>query len=119
MDDLRHRSVGELAQLVRAGNASPRELVTAALERIERLDKQVNAFTDVDAERALADADAVRAGDEAPFAGVPIAVKANVPVAGRAMSMASALLAGYRADYDAFVVRRLREAGFVIVGITN
>src|SRR5918998_762196 len=107
MDDLRHRSVGELARLVRGGDATPRELVSAALERIERLDRQVNAFTDVDAERALAEADEVRVGDDdAPFAGVPIAVKANVPVAGRCMSMGSALLDGHRADHDAFVVRR-------------
>ncbi len=119
MDDLRHRTVVESAALVRGGDATPRELVTAALERIEALDPRLNAFVGVDAERALADADAARAGSEAPFAGVPFAVKANVPVSGRPMTMGSALLAGHRADHDAFLVARLKRAGFVVVGVTN
>ena len=117
MDDLRHRTVVESAALVRGGDATPRELVTAALERIEALDPSLNAFAGVDAERALADADAVRAG--AAFAGVPFAVKANVPVAGRLLTMGSALLSGHRADHDAFLVARLKRAGFVVVGMTN
>ncbi|CAA9462890.1 MAG: Aspartyl-tRNA(Asn) amidotransferase subunit A @ Glutamyl-tRNA(Gln) amidotransferase subunit A [uncultured Solirubrobacteraceae bacterium] len=119
MDDLHYRTVAESAALVRGGDASPRELVTAALERIARVDPQLRAFVDADAERALAEADAVLPGSERPFAGVPFAVKANVPVAGRPLTMGSALLRDHRADHDAFLVSRLRRAGFVVVGMTN
>ena len=58
-------------------------------------------------------------GDGAPFAGVPIAIKGNVPVEGYEINSGSRFLAGYRPDHSAYLVRRLREAGFVIVGITN
>ena len=119
MDDLHYRSVVESAALVRGGDATPRELVTAALERIARCDPGLNAFVDADAERALAEADAVLPGTGQPYAGVPIAVKANVPVTGRPLTMGSALLRDHRADHDAFLVSRLRRAGFVVVGLTN
>lgn len=119
MDDLRYRTVGELAALVRDGDVTAVELVTATLERIESLDPALNAFVDVDGERALADAVAVSAGNGQPFAGVPIAIKNNVPVKDRPLTMGSALLEGYRSAHDAFLVRRLRAAGFVIVGLTN
>ena len=119
MDDLFHRTVVESAALVRGGDATARELVTAALERIARLDPEVNAFVEADGERALAEADAVSPGIDQPYAGVPFAVKANVAVAGRPLTMGSALLRDHRADHDAFLVSRLRRAGFVVVGMTN
>jgi amidase len=113
------KPVAELAALVRGGEISARETVTAAIEQIEALDGPINAFVDVDAERALAAADTIEPGDERPFAGVPIAIKANVPVEGLCMNFASRFLAGHRPDHTAYLVRRLREAGFVVVGATN
>ena len=71
------RPVDELAALVRAGELSARELVDASLARIDALQPQVNAFVDVDHEGARAAAAAIGAGDERPFAGVPIAIKNN------------------------------------------
>ena len=73
----------------------------------------------MDAERALEAADAIEPGDERPFAGVPIAIKANVPVAGLCMNFGSKFLAGHRPSHSAYLVRRLRDAGFVVVGVTN
>ena len=119
MEDLAFVSAEETAALVRAGDASPREVVEAALRRIEALDPVINAFIEVDAEKALEAAGAVVAGDRSPFAGVPIAVKGNIGVAGYEINSASKFLAGHRPDHSAYLVRRLREAGFVIVGITN
>ena len=119
MDQLTYRPAAELAALVRQRELSARELVTASLERIQALDPLLNAFAEVDADRALAEADAVVAEDERPFAGVPIAVKANVPVQGLCMNFGSRFLAGHRAGHNAYLVRRLREAGFVVVGTTN
>ncbi len=117
--DLMLKPVSELAALVRGGEIRAREMVSAALERIGDLDDRVNAFVEVDAERALAAADAIEPGDERPFAGVPIAIKANTPVAGLCMNFGSKFLAGHRPGHSAYLVRRLRDAGFVIVGTTN
>jgi amidase len=119
VDDLAFASAEETAALVRTGAASPREVVEAALRRIEALEPRLNAFIAVDGERALAAADAVVPGSAQPFAGVPIAIKGNIPVAGYELNSASRFLAGHRPDHSAYLVRRLREAGFVIVGITN
>ncbi len=119
MDDWAFTSAAEQAALVRAGDASARELVESALRRIEALDPKLNAFIELDGERALEAADEVRPGDAQPFAGVPIAIKGNVPVAGLCMNFASKFLAGHRPSHSAYLVRRLREAGFVVVGTTN
>jgi amidase len=119
MTDLMSMSVGDLAAHVRGGELSAREVVSSALARIEALEPTLNAFVEVDAERALAAAAAIEPGDERPFAGVPIAIKANVPVAGLTMNFGSKFLGGHRPGHNAYLVRRLQEAGFVIVGITN
>jgi amidase len=119
MGDLLGMTVGELATHVRGGELRAREVVSEALERIEELEPRVNAFVEVDADGALAAADAIEPGDERPFAGVPIAIKANTPVAGRRMNFGSRFLGDHRPGHSAYLVRRLQEAGFVIVGITN
>jgi len=117
--ELLFRPAGELAALVRGGELSSRELVEASLARIEALQPELNAFVHVDAEGALAAADSVAAGDERPFAGVPIAVKDTAAVAGMPYTLGSDAFGDFVPAHDAFVVRRLREAGFVIVGKTN
>jgi amidase len=94
MHELLLEPVGVLAQLVRRGEVRPRELVEASLGRIEALEPALNAFVEVDAEGALAAADASEPGDARPFAGIPVAVKANIPVRGRLMTLGSAMLAG-------------------------
>lgn len=118
MHDLLFRPASELAALVRAGEIAARELVAASLDRIEALDGQVNAFAHVDAERALAAAEAIRPGDERPFAGVPIAIKDNQPVEGMPLTFCADLFGDFTPPFDAALVGRLRAAGFVIVGKT-
>jgi amidase len=119
-EDLLFRPATELAALVRSGELSARERVEASLRRIEAVDTQVNAFTLVDTDGALAAADAIGPGDRRPFAGVPIGIKdLAAPVAGLAMSNGSDLFGDFTPDYDANVVRRIKEAGFVIVGKTS
>ena len=117
--DLMFTPAGDLAARVRGGELSATELVRASLDRIADLDGELNAFVEVDGERAMAAAAAIEPGDTRPFAGVPIAIKANVPVEGLCMDFGSRFLAGHRPSHSAYLVRRLREAGFVVVGITN
>jgi amidase len=117
-DDLLYRPITELANLVRDGEVTARELAEVALSRIEALNPQVNAFTHVDSDGALAAADEISPGDSRPFAGVPIAIKDNLPVTGMPLTFCADLFGDFRADHDAFYVRRLREAGFVIIGKT-
>jgi amidase len=119
MSELLYKPAGELARLVRAGDVSARELVEASLERIEALQPELNAFCHLDPDGALAIADAVERDDPRPFAGVPIAIKDTAPVNGMPLSMGSDLFGDFIAPHDAFLVRRLRDAGFVIVGRTN
>jgi amidase len=117
--DLLFKPATELAQLVRDGEITSRELVEAALHRIEALEPELNAFTHVDPEGALAAAELVRPGDERPFAGVPIGIKDAVEVSGWPFTLGSDVFGDFVPSYDTFVVRRLREAGFVLVGKTS
>ncbi|MFI4985178.1 MAG: amidase [Solirubrobacterales bacterium] len=117
--DLMFQSAIDLASMVRSGEVSARELVQCSLDRIEELNPTLNAFVQVDAEGALAAADLLKPGDERPFAGVPIAIKNNRPVKGLRLTYGCSLMADYICDYDHNVTRRLRDAGFMIVGTTT
>jgi amidase len=117
--DLMFRPAVELAELVRSGEISARELVETSLGRIEELNPMLNAFVDIDAERALETAESIGPGDERPFAGVPVAIKNNRPVQGLRLTYGCALMEQNMCDYDHNVTRRLKEAGFVIVGTTT
>jgi amidase len=110
------------AQLVRSGNMSARELVDAAIERIERVDRQLNSVIHRRFERAQAEADAVTREDHTkPFVGVPFALKDLwSPSAGDPMHNGVKALqaAGYTAPKDSWLVSRYRKAGLIIVGRT-
>lgn len=118
MSELLTRSAVELAALVRSGELGARELTEDALRAIDQLDPTVRAFTHVAHQSALAVAGTIAPGDPRPFAGVPIAIKDNRPVTGMPITMGSDLFGDAIARHDAFLVRRLRNAGFVIVGKT-
>src|SRR5438105_585114 len=118
MEELLFRSASELASLVHSGELTARELVATSLARIEALEPTINAFTHVAYEYAMRAADEIPARDPRPFAGVPIAIKDNRPVAGMPLTVGSDLFSDYVAERDSFLVRRLRQAGFVIVGKT-
>ena len=117
--DLLFRPVDELAGLIRDRELSARELVQASLDRIEELDPRFNAFVDVFADEALSAADGVGPDDERPFAGVPIAIKNNRAVEGKRLTFAADFFGDFLAPYDHNVTRRLREAGFIVVGTTT
>jgi amidase len=120
--DLAFAGAARQTELLRSGELSSRELVEGYLGRIAELDQELNAFRLVYGERALAEADQadarLRAGDERPLLGVPVALKDNVDVAGEVTCF------GTRsprepAGADSEVVARLRAAGAVLIGRTH
>lgn len=118
------KTARELAELIRAGELSSVEVTQAFLARIEKLDPQLHAFLFVDKEGALAAAKAVdadlTAGKELPpYAGVPIAIKDNICQRGIPTTCGSAMLEGWKAPYDATVVRNIKAARLPILGHTN
>jgi amidase len=121
-DELAFVGVARQAEMVRRGEVSSGELVELYLERIERLDGELNAFRKVMVERAVIDAqqaDARRgAGDDRPLLGVPIAVKDTEDVGGEVTALGTAAHGG-PAERDNDFVARLRSAGAVILGKTN
>ncbi len=119
VSELLRRSASELAALVRAGDLSAREVVEASLRRIDELQPRINAFTHVAHDAALAAADDIGPDDARPFAGVPVAIKDNRSVAGMPLTMGSDVFGELVTQRDSYLVRRLREAGFVIVGKTS
>jgi amidase len=114
-EELAFAGPGTLAKLVREREVHPRELVELSLERIEALNPQLNAFRVTLADEALA---AAGQPMEGPLAGVPIAIKDDLPLAGQAMTWGSRAPAP-RQSVDAEAVRKLRAAGAIPIGITN
>jgi amidase len=116
-EELAFAGPNALAELVRSRQAHPRELVELCLRRIEALDPRLNAFRITMPEQALAEADA-RADSDGLLAGVPIAVKDDLPVAGQSTTRGSKSYGPPHVS-DSAVVSRLRAAGAIPVGITN
>jgi amidase len=107
-----------LAELVRAGEVTGRELVEASIRRIEERNSELNAVVNRRFTEALADADAV--DRSAPLAGVPFLVKdLNCDVAGLASTRGSRLFADVVASEDCELTIRFKAAGLIIVGNTN
>ena len=117
-------SIFELSQRVRRRERSPVEITRECLARIEKLNPQLNAFITVTADSALAEARTAEAeigrGEwRGPLHGIPIALKDLIDTAGVRTTAASAIHQGRVPLEDAEVVRRLREAGAVLVGKNN
>lgn len=116
------RTAAEIAAAVREKRATPHEVVAEHLARIERLDARVGAFRHVRTDAALAEAEEVAARADLarlPLAGVPVAVKDNLPVRGESTRVGSAATPDAPADHDHVTVARLRAAGAIVVGLTN
>ena len=109
-----------------AGTLTSKALTQAYLDRIAQIDDggpMLNAVIEINSS-ALRDAEALDAERQAgkvrgPLHGIPILIKDNIDVAGMANSAGSLALADNRPKEDAFIVRRLREAGAVVLGKTN
>jgi len=117
-------TISELAPRLKRREISPVEVTRTCLEQIERLNPTLNAFITVMAESALSDARAAeseigRGEWRGPLHGVPVALKDLIDTAGVRTTAASALYKDRVPAHDAEVVRRLRQAGAVIIGKNN
>ena len=119
--DIAFAGAARQAEMVRSGEISPTELVKLSLDRIQRLDSELNSFRKVFAEKAMLEAEQaearVKAGDQRPLLGVPIAIKDEVDVVGEINTHGTDAFSE-PAKADSEVVRRLREAGAIIIGLT-
>ncbi|GII31577.1 amidase [Planotetraspora mira] len=114
----------DLADLIRRGEASCREVIEAHLRRIDDVNPRVNAITVTSGEESLAAAaaaDEARARGEAvgPLCGVPMTIKENIDVEGSATTMGIVALREARAPADAPPIAELRSAGAIPIGRTN
>jgi aspartyl-tRNA(Asn)/glutamyl-tRNA(Gln) amidotransferase subunit A len=124
MNTLTDLSLKEMQQGLQGGKFSSRELVQASLDRISTLEPSLRAFLHVAAQSALqqaAERDNARKdeGDSRPLLGIPVAIKDVLTVEGLPCTCGSKILEGFVSPYTATSVRRLLDAGIVIVGKTN
>ncbi|HEY6324842.1 MAG TPA: amidase family protein [Thermoanaerobaculia bacterium] len=122
--DLWELPAEELARRIRGGEVSAAAALASALERTARVEPLVHAYLEIFEEAARVRAGeidrSVAAGkDPGPLAGVPVALKDNLNLAGHRLTCASRILEGYVAPYTATAVQRLLDAGAVIVGRAN
>jgi amidase len=118
MDDLAFLDATAQAELVRRREARPRELVEAAIERIERLNPELNAVVTPMYERALEQAEGEL--PDGPFSGVPYLLKdLSAQVAGVRYTEGSGFLADFVSGHDQELVLRHRRAGLIALGKTN
>ena len=124
MPDLAGLSAETIARAVASGELSAVEVVRAALERTAATEPAVQAYLRIDAAGALARAAAIdarrgRGEPLGPLAGVPVALKDNLAVAGEPVTCGSRILEGYRSPFTATAVERLLAADAVPLGKTN
>jgi amidase len=122
--DLTFTSAVELSRLYRARKVSPLEVVQALIERVDAVNPKVNAIVTLAREAALWDARRATAALKRgaalpPLFGVPVGIKDVTPTRGLRTTYGSKLFADHVPDDDALVVRRLRDAGAIVLGKTN
>jgi amidase len=118
-----YRTATDLLQALAARQVSARELLDAAIARIEALDPKINAVVVRDFDRARTAADAADAalarGEHRPLLGLPMTVKEQFNVAGLPTCWGIEKFRDWRPDFDALAVQRLKSAGAIILGKTN
>ena len=121
--DLKALTIESAAELLKKGELSAVGLTESALKAVKEKDGELHAFLSVfekeAAEAAKAADQRIKNNEAGPLTGIPIAVKDNILVRGEKATAGSRILESYRAAYDATAVKKLKEAGAVILGKTN
>jgi aspartyl-tRNA(Asn)/glutamyl-tRNA(Gln) amidotransferase subunit A len=121
MSDLHYLSIAEAGKLIAKGDLSPVELTEALLARIEAINPKLDAFLDIAAEQARADAKTAEAeikggGYRGPLHGMPYGLKDIIDYSGRKTTAHSKLLQDNVANSDATVTAKLKAAGGIFMG---
>lgn len=122
MLDLKNLTIEKVHEDLKSGKYTCLELLDAYLKNIEEKNKELNAFLEVFADtkqQAEAAQKKFKDGTAELLTGIPIAAKDNILFAGHTASAGSKILENYKAAYDSFAIKKLREAGAVIIGRTN
>ncbi|MEP6752094.1 MAG: Asp-tRNA(Asn)/Glu-tRNA(Gln) amidotransferase subunit GatA [Candidatus Dormiibacterota bacterium] len=121
--DTTHMTLAELQRLLHARELSAKDLLSEHMMRIDNVDGDVKAFLrttpQLAAEQAAAADRALKSGDAGPLAGIPLAVKDVLCVEGVETTAGSQILRGFKPPYTGTAVKRLFEAGAVMIGVTN
>jgi len=122
--ELYNLSAYTLSRMLKRGEVSSKEITLSLLKRIDELDKKINAYITVEAQRAISMAEEadrrLKSGYlPSPLNGIPVAIKDNICTEGMRTTCGSMILKNYIPPYDATVVERLKRAGCVILGKTN
>jgi len=121
--DLHALTIAKAQKLLTSGKISSVELTRALLDRVHLYDDRIGAFITVDDDQALAQAKAadeiIAKGDQAPFTGIPIALKDLLCTQGVRTSCGSKILGNFVPQYDATVVEKLKKENAVLIGKTN
>jgi len=124
MNPFIQQSIHSLIPLLAEGKLSSVELAEAYLEQIDRFESELNTFIHIDPKMVIskarrADQERARENNTKPLRGIPIAVKDLITVKDMPCTAGSKILEGYIPPYSATVVRRLEEAGMIVIGKTN
>jgi aspartyl-tRNA(Asn)/glutamyl-tRNA(Gln) amidotransferase subunit A len=122
MTKLNEMTIVEAARALRAKECTVREMWDACATAAQEKNPELNAYLEIfDADDAAIESAQKRidAGDPSLLCGIPLAIKDNILIEGKIASAASKMLENYRATYDATAIKKLKEAGALLVGRTN
>ncbi|MEK7088857.1 MAG: Asp-tRNA(Asn)/Glu-tRNA(Gln) amidotransferase subunit GatA [Patescibacteria group bacterium] len=122
MIDIKNLTIEKAGEMMKNGELTSVDLVSACLKNIEEKNKELNVFLEVFndvLEQAKKADEIVKSGKGTKLTGIPIAIKDNILITGHKVSSGSKILENYKASYDAFVIKKLKEAGVILIGRTN
>ncbi|PID20957.1 Asp-tRNA(Asn)/Glu-tRNA(Gln) amidotransferase GatCAB subunit A [Sporosarcina sp. P3] len=123
-EDIHEKTISELAPLIKSKQISPKELTSAVLQQIKKVNQHVNAFIEVTENKALKQAEIVEAevfseNYRGPLHGIPIAIKDNIYIANEVTTMGSDIHRHFIPRENATVVEKLKEKGVIFTGKLN
>ena len=122
MIDIKNLTIEKASEMMHSGGLTSVDLVSACLKNIEEKNKELNVFLEVFPdvlEQAKKADEIIKNGKATKLTGIPIAIKDNILITNHKVSSASKMLENYVATYDAFVIKKLKEVGAVLMGRTN
>ncbi len=123
MTELHNLTIAAAREQLDNGSLSATELTKALLERIAQVEPQIHAYLVVDEEGALAQAaradERLKAGERSPLLGIPLSIKDVIATKGTSTTCGSRILENFVPPYDATVIKRLKDAGAVLLGKVN